>query len=71
MLDESSGRIEVVVPDDQLSPGHRAPRPERPARVAADRLDIDILTEAEEIRAAQAEEFAEAAPAVHRYPRHG
>ena len=32
VIDEEESRIEVVVPDDQLSPRHRPPRPERPPR---------------------------------------
>ena len=32
VMDEEAGRVEVVVPDDQLSPRHRPARPERAAR---------------------------------------
>ena len=38
VLDEEAGRVEVVVPDEQLQPRHRPPRPERAARLAADPL---------------------------------
>jgi N utilization substance protein A len=47
--------IEVVVPDEQLSARHRPARPERAPGLAADRLDIDILTEEEESKRRQAE----------------
>ena len=35
VMDEEAGRVEVVVPDEQLSPRHRPARPERAARLAA------------------------------------
>ena len=38
VLDEDAERIEVVVPDEQLSSGHRPARAECAACVAADRL---------------------------------
>jgi N utilization substance protein A len=47
VIDEEEGRIEVVVPDDQLSARHRPPRPERPPRQPAHRQAIDIMTEAD------------------------
>ena len=57
VLDEEAGRVEVVVPDEQLQPRHRPPRPERASRQSQlTRWDIDILTEAEESERRQ-EEF--------------
>ena len=38
VMDEEAGRVEVVVPDEQLVAGHRPPRPERAAGLPADRL---------------------------------
>ena len=38
VMDEEAGRVEVVVPDEQLSLGHRPARPERASRQPADRL---------------------------------
>ena len=38
VMDEEAGRVEVVVPDEQLQPRHRPARAERAAREPADRL---------------------------------
>jgi len=58
VIDEDAGRIEVVVPDDQLSLaiGRRGQNVRLASQLTG--LDIDILTEAEESQRRQAE-FAE------------
>ena len=59
VFDEDAERIEVVVPDEQLSPGDRAARGQN-VRLASQLtgFDIDIMTEAEESERRQ-KEFAE------------
>ena len=69
VMDEEQRRIEVVVPDDQLSLaiGRRGQNVRLASQLTG--WDIDILTEAEESER-RTEEFRIAQPAVHRRARH-